>query len=366
MQESSDVDRSGPTLTVAAVARRLGVAPTTLRTWDRRYGLGPSARASGAHRRYTAADVARLEAMRRLVLAGVTPAEAARVALQEPVQPPTNGSLDDSRTADGAGAPAGSSTGTPIDSSGASPEGSSDRPGTDGVSDGESPGPERSEVDRATRFAGTGGRVLSLAKGTPRTRGLARAAMSLDADAVTETLVEAIASDGVIATWENVLRPLLVAVGERWEHTGEGVDVEHVIAESAARALHRQPVRSGTPSMRRPALLACAPGDTHVLPLLVLATALGERRITSLLLGAATPAQAVADAVRRCGPAAVVLWSQLPQTADVSIFEAIPRLRPPTTVFAAGRGWPEELPGNVVYASSLRHGVDLISVAVGS
>ena len=32
----------GPALTVAAVARRLGVAPATLRTWDRRYGLGPT------------------------------------------------------------------------------------------------------------------------------------------------------------------------------------------------------------------------------------------------------------------------------------------------------------------------------------
>ena len=38
-------------LPVAAVARRLGVAPATLRTWDRRYGLGPSVHAPGAHRR---------------------------------------------------------------------------------------------------------------------------------------------------------------------------------------------------------------------------------------------------------------------------------------------------------------------------
>ena len=29
-------------LTVAAVARQIGVAPATLRTWDRRYGLGPA------------------------------------------------------------------------------------------------------------------------------------------------------------------------------------------------------------------------------------------------------------------------------------------------------------------------------------
>jgi DNA-binding transcriptional MerR regulator len=46
-----------PGLSVAAVARRLGVAPATLRTWDRRYGLGPSQHSAGAHRRYSPADV---------------------------------------------------------------------------------------------------------------------------------------------------------------------------------------------------------------------------------------------------------------------------------------------------------------------
>ena len=46
-------------LTAGAVARRLGVAVTTLRTWHQRYDLGPSAHEPGKHRRYTEEDVAR-------------------------------------------------------------------------------------------------------------------------------------------------------------------------------------------------------------------------------------------------------------------------------------------------------------------
>ncbi|TKR22774.1 MerR family transcriptional regulator, partial [Cellulomonas hominis] len=78
--EPEAVDLDGPILTVAAVASRLGVAPATLRTWDRRYGLGPSEHTAGAHRRYSASDLARLVTMRSLTLDGVPPADAARLA----------------------------------------------------------------------------------------------------------------------------------------------------------------------------------------------------------------------------------------------------------------------------------------------
>jgi DNA-binding transcriptional MerR regulator len=67
-------------LTVAAVARRIGVAPATLRTWDRRYGLGPSDHEEGEHRRYCPNDLAKLTMMRRLIVAGVAPADAAEQA----------------------------------------------------------------------------------------------------------------------------------------------------------------------------------------------------------------------------------------------------------------------------------------------
>ncbi|GAB3160358.1 hypothetical protein GCM10027059_08180 [Myceligenerans halotolerans] len=69
-------------MAVAAVAKRLGVAPATLRTWDRRYGLGPSGRTAGSHRRYTPGDVARLLVMRRLTLEGHAPGDAARAAIE--------------------------------------------------------------------------------------------------------------------------------------------------------------------------------------------------------------------------------------------------------------------------------------------
>ncbi len=68
-------------LSTGAVALRLGVAPATLRSWERRYAIGPTAeRVTGKHRRWLPQDIARLEEMCRLTSRGVPPAEAARAA----------------------------------------------------------------------------------------------------------------------------------------------------------------------------------------------------------------------------------------------------------------------------------------------
>ncbi|SEQ91611.1 MerR HTH family regulatory protein [Lentzea xinjiangensis] len=61
----------------------LGIAPTTLRTWDQRYGLGPSIRTEGGHRRYEEADVEVLRRMVALTGQGVAPASAAVLARRE-------------------------------------------------------------------------------------------------------------------------------------------------------------------------------------------------------------------------------------------------------------------------------------------
>jgi hypothetical protein len=66
---------------VGEVAELLGIPASTLRTWERRYELGPSARSAGGHRRYDAADVERLQRMNLLVESGLGPAAAARAAI---------------------------------------------------------------------------------------------------------------------------------------------------------------------------------------------------------------------------------------------------------------------------------------------
>jgi methanogenic corrinoid protein MtbC1 len=59
------------------VAELLGVSPVTLRSWSARYGIGPPAGGAGRHRRYSDADVRRLQRMQRLVARGMPSAEPA-------------------------------------------------------------------------------------------------------------------------------------------------------------------------------------------------------------------------------------------------------------------------------------------------
>ncbi|MDO5048748.1 MAG: MerR family transcriptional regulator [Actinomycetaceae bacterium] len=69
-------------LAIAAVAERIGVSASTIRTWERRYGLGPAKREPGKRRRYEPEEVAMLENMVRLVREGVSPSDAARTILE--------------------------------------------------------------------------------------------------------------------------------------------------------------------------------------------------------------------------------------------------------------------------------------------
>ena len=302
-------ERAGePHLSVAAVARMLGIAPATLRTWDRRYGIGPSAHAPGRHRRYSPQDIARLETMRHALVRGVGPAEAARYALAS-----TNGGLA-------------------------------------AVVDGVRP--------RA------GGTMLRLPGAGRYARGLGRAALALDFPAARTVLVEAVDTLGVVATWDDVARPVLAAVARRWATTGAGVEIEHLLSQSVAAVFSAHALAKGEAPEGRPVLLAGMPHERHTLPLLVLAAALGDRSVPVQPMGTDLPRAALHAAVRRTAPAAVVLWSQTAATADVTLLETLPETRPRSRTFVAGPGWEDlGLPARVQPLTSLAQAVDALVTA---
>jgi len=326
-----------PTLPVAAVARQLGVAPATLRTWDRRYGIGPSGHTTGRHRRYAPADIARLELMQRALLRGATPAEAAEYAMRAAATPTTT-DADDAFASAGVMLPRQL---LPLPTRAAGPE------------------------PRGTHAVRTGGRTLRLAGGSPRARGLGRAALAMDAIAAQQLITDAIAEQGVAAVWNNVIRPVFAAVAARWEHSGEYVEVEHLIQECTLAAMIGATPLVTAPRNPRPVLLCCVPDERHSLPLYVLRAALAGKGIGTQLLGAALPTDALAAAVRRTAPAAVALWAHLPRYAWAAVFDHIPKSRQPVRLFACGPGWfATELPSRVERLDDLSTAVDRIEALI--
>ncbi|WP_063128923.1 MerR family transcriptional regulator [Nocardia fusca] len=58
MRETDPTDDAAIGFTVGTVAQVLDIPVATLRSWNRRYGLGPPHRNPGEHRYYTPSDVA--------------------------------------------------------------------------------------------------------------------------------------------------------------------------------------------------------------------------------------------------------------------------------------------------------------------
>lgn len=321
-------------ITTGAVARRLGVSPTTLRSWDQRYGIGPAKREDGRHRRWSPADVEMLEAMCRLTTSGVPPAEAARVARERAGQrhPVPAGVRSEGK-------------------SGNAPE----QPAPEGTAPAHAPG---------------SGNGLPLATVHQEFRGLARAAVRLDSPTMHTVLCDLVATHGLVTSWEEVMAPTLHAVGRKWESSGDRyVEVEHLLSWHISTAL-RQLVVSARPHRAdaNPVLLACVPAEQHTLPIEALAAGLAERGLPTRMFGAAVPAEALDAAVRRLGPTAVVLWSQARSTAshalarhvaDISFGVRGARTHP--LVLLAGPGWAGRAtaPG-MLRPAGLREALDIL------
>ncbi|AKZ60119.1 putative DNA-binding regulator [Streptomyces ambofaciens ATCC 23877] len=315
----------GGGLTTGEVARRLGVAPTTVRTWDRRYGLGPEAHTGGRHRRWTPGDVARLERMCALTATGLPPAEAARLARREQTRAPAP------RPPAGSGG-----TGAPA---------------------------------RGRSRAGSG---LRLGDVRQECKGIARAALRLDAAALDELLLTSIAEHGLVAAWTEVIVPTLQAVGRKWETSGEKyVEVEHFLSWHVSGALRRSTSATVADRPGATTLLACVPGENHTLPLEVLSAALTERGLPVRMFGGALPVESLVAAVRRTGPAAVGLWAQSRTTASRPLAQHVAamewgvrgaRRRP--VVLTLGPGWTGQRAAGLARPAGLAEAVAAVESAL--
>ena len=286
-------------LTVAAVARRIGVAPATLRTWDRRYGLGPSLHEAGSHRRYSPADLAKLTLMRRLISTGVSPADAAEQAKAH------KGAVKIAKLVDNF--------------------------------------EHREELVDA----------------------LHRAATILDKSFIETVLRKDIAEHGVIASWTEVIVPLLVIVGDEWERTGAGIEVEHMLSELLKNIMGEGVPEIKKPKNAQPVLLAAVGEEVHCLALHALAAALAERGIESFFLGARTPLDAIDAMVRRSAPPAIFLWAQLKHNGDEKFFREIPAIRPTPRIILGGPGWNLKDAREVTFVQDLSLACAEIESAVG-
>ncbi|MFD9133240.1 MerR family transcriptional regulator [Streptomyces bottropensis] len=334
-------------VTTGFLARRLGVSPTTLRSWDRRYGLGPAVRAEGRQRRWSPEDVAMLQDMCRLTATGIPPAEAARAAMRR-----ARGRAADV-SADEAGTP------------------SLDADASASPARGHPEHREHQEHREPRSYGGGSHSATALPLGDVRQecRGLARAAVRLDAAAVQEQLLTVVRTYGLVVAWEEVIAPTLRAVGRKWESSGDRyVEVEHLLSWHISTTLRHLYAAAPQPQGDAPpVLLACLPDEHHTLPLEALSAALAESRVPALMLGGAVPADALDGAVRRTGPAAVALWAQSRRTAGLPLAQhtaatrwGVRGARRQTPVLLCGPGWGRRTPEELLRPSGLRDAVAML------
>ena len=287
-------------LTVAAVARRIGVAPATLRTWARRYGLGPSSHEAGDHRKYCASDLAKLTLMRRLISAGMAPADAAEQALAH------KGEV---------------------------------------------------KVEKILKSFEVREDVVSA---------IVKAANSLDRNFVEVILRKDIDKYGVIDSWQEVIVPVLVIVGDAWAETGTGIEVEHLLSETIIGILRDRTKQLKSPINTRPVLIASVGEEFHSLAIHALHAALAEAKVECNFLGARTPLSALSSMISRSAPPAVFLWAQLPKNADPKYFREIPSVRPSPRVILGGPGWDRSECSDMPFADDLTLACEQIKQAIGA
>ncbi|TNC46245.1 MerR family transcriptional regulator [Mumia zhuanghuii] len=268
---------------VGAVAERVGIATPTLRTWERRYGIGPSQRTEGGHRRYSETDIQRVQLMNRIVTSGVSAQSAARVALS-------------------------------LDSGGLVAALASEDP----------------------LYNAPGHVIATPVESVTR---IVAAAAGLDIVGLTSVLADTVRDWGVLGAWVNVLAPVLREVADDVESGGLGVESQRIVLERLEAEL-RAVARTYAPRYvgARPLVLASVDAEAESLALLALEAALAGKGVAAFSLGFEVTGDAVAGLLRRIKPAAVYLWASSEEGARDVVLAAL-KADVPTPLLLGGEGW---------------------------
>src|SRR6476661_6218762 len=207
-------------LRIGALSRRVGVSPELLRAWEQRYGLLQPVRSAGGFRLYSAADEDRVRLMQRHLAAGVSAAQAARLALTEAA-------------------------------------------------------PDRGEESQPGELARLSTELVA-------------ALDRLDEPGAHAALDRLLAMFTPQTVLRDVVLPYLHELGERWEHGEASVAQEH-FASNILRGRLLGLARGWGEGAGPRAVLACAPGELHDLPLISFGLALAARGWSITYLGPDTP-----------------------------------------------------------------------------
>lgn len=279
--------------TVKQVSALTGIAPDTLRAWERRYGVVTPARTESRYRIYDDHDVERLQLMARLVAEG-SPASLAAQQVEV--------SLAGGRPTDGA-----SEVGPAL-------------PTVTGPPSATSP------------------LVVDLALDA-----LVVAARNLDREEADAVLDRAFSTGSFEAVAEQWLLPALAEVGVAWADGRIDVAGEHLVSGAVRGRLGRAFDAAGSALGGPVVLVGLPPGSLHELGSLTFATCLRRFGADVRWLGADLPVASWSHAVGRLAPAAAVIT--VPTSIDVPPASAVvTRLRgehPGLPIFVGGGGAPD-------------------------
>ena len=151
--------------------------------------------------------------------------------------------------------------------------------------------------------------------------------------AALDDLLATLSLDVVI---DQVITPYLRELGARWERGEVTVAQEH-FASNLIRARLLALGRGWDRGRGPHALLACAPGELHDLPLIMLGLALRTHGWRISYLGQDTPFESIVDTVRRLSPDAVIVSATMPGLLDALPHELV-RAAAGRGLFLAGPG----------------------------